>query len=187
MGVDNHHNTAALFPNFRVHLDYLGVGKVLRIELKVFVTLRIIVLLCPLDIGPQVVDRESIIREIPISIYQHLSWDRSPLAEMIAKSGKEWHWCESRDCGQVFINILYAVHLALGLCCTTKHEELEDVCLRWEGDFSSLAVSVNINKSICWVDPEHWHCCCLIQTHHIGNGSVKRTGLVGGVAMVSCK
>ena len=73
MGVDNHHNTAALFPNFRVHLDYLGVGKVLRIELKVFVTLRIIVLLCPLDVGPQVVDRESIIREIPISIYQHLS------------------------------------------------------------------------------------------------------------------
>ena len=74
---------------------------------------------------------------------------------MIAKSSKEGHRGESRDCRQVLVNILYAVHLAYGCGSTTKHEELEDICLRREGDFSPLLVSVDVNKSFCRVDPEH--------------------------------
>ena len=73
MRVDNYHNTTALIADFCVHLADLSVGKVLRIELEVFVALRIIVLLCPLDIGPQVVNREAIIREIAIPVHHHLS------------------------------------------------------------------------------------------------------------------
>ena len=73
MRVDNHNNTTALLAYFCVHLANLGVCKVLRIELEVFISLRIIVLLCPLDVGPQVVDREAIIREISIPIHQNLS------------------------------------------------------------------------------------------------------------------
>ncbi len=73
MRVDNYHNTAAFSADFFVHRGNLDVSKVLRIELEVFEALRIIVLLGPLDVGPQVVDREAVIREITIPIHQHLS------------------------------------------------------------------------------------------------------------------
>jgi hypothetical protein len=73
MWIDNHHYTATLLADFFIHLGNLFICKVLRIELKVLITLRIVVLLCPLYVGPQVVDWEAVVREIAIPIYHHLS------------------------------------------------------------------------------------------------------------------
>jgi len=95
MGVDNHYDAAALIVDLLIHLGDLGVGEVLGVEFEVFVASRVVVLLRPLNVGPQNVNWEAVFSKLTVPVHQHLGGDRGPLAEVVAQGVKEGHGSES--------------------------------------------------------------------------------------------
>ena len=72
MWVNDDDDTTALIFNLLVHLSDLGVCEVLRVELEVFISCRVTVLLSPLNITPQYIDREAIVSKLGVSIHEHV-------------------------------------------------------------------------------------------------------------------
>lgn len=72
MRVDNHNDATTLLLNLSVHLLNLSVGEVLRVKLEVFVASGVAVLLSPLNIGPEHIDREFVVSEFAIPVHQHV-------------------------------------------------------------------------------------------------------------------
>jgi len=82
VGINNHSNSSMASFNLRVHLRNLTTGKVFRVENKVFISLRITILVCPLDVHPKYIDWEFEISEITITFNNHLSAYISPFTEV---------------------------------------------------------------------------------------------------------
>ena len=153
MGIDDDDNTAARSLNLRVHVADLSVCEVFRVKLEVFVACWIVILLGPFNIGPEYINRESIVRELGVSVHEHVSGDWCPFAEMETESVQERHRGEAGDRSQVLVDLLYAATLV----AACEHEELNDVGLASESDLHALVIllrSVNINSCLGRVHPQ---------------------------------
>ena len=148
MWIDDDDNTAARSLNLRVHVTNLSFCEVFRVELEVLVACWIVILLGPFNIGPEHIDRESIIGELGVSIHEHISGDWCPFAEMEAEGVQERHRGEAGDRGQVLVDLLDTATLV----AACEHEELNDVGLASESDLHALFIlllrSVNINSCL---------------------------------------
>ena len=92
VGIEDHCDAAALLFDFFVHLGYLRLGEVLLVEPEVLVAAFRRVLLGPLDVGPDNVEREAILGEVSVSVHENLSGHVGPLAEVEAKGLDHGHW-----------------------------------------------------------------------------------------------
>ena len=109
MWVDDDDDTAARILDRLVHICDLSLCEVLRVEFEVFIALKIVILLSPLDIAPEHINGEAVHGKVSITFYKHLSRYRIPLAEMIAKRVDKRHGSEAGHQSQVLAQKLHTI------------------------------------------------------------------------------
>ena len=72
MRIQNCGHVAACRLDLLVHLEKIGTGEVLRVEPEVLIPVGGAVLVCPLDVHHQHVDRELEISEVGVALHYYL-------------------------------------------------------------------------------------------------------------------
>ena len=167
--VENDSDASAGFLDLLVHLLDLWLSEVLLIESEILIATLGRVLLCPFDVRPDDVKRESVLSEVPVSLHEHLSRDVGPLAEMEAKSLDHWHWCITRDCCQVLVHLLHTIGVRVSAVVRAgEDEELKSTGFTGKGD----RLIIDVDESVCRVHPEECRGSCFVKACHVWDTSI---------------
>ena len=112
MRVNDHNNSPVAFFNLFVHLIDLSSSKVGRVENKVLISAAV-VLIRPLNVHPQNVEREVVVGEVPVALHQDLSGNGSPFTKVEAERVDRRQRRISRNYCQVLQNLFEPIGVAI--------------------------------------------------------------------------
>ena len=110
VGIKDCCHVAARLLDFFVHLGEFGFSEVLWVELEVFVAIFSAVLISPLNVHDEQVDREFEIRKVLISLHDSVSADPIILGKVEAEDLCRRKGDETSNCRKVVRHFLIPVH-----------------------------------------------------------------------------
>ena len=86
---DGGHVSSSLFDLF-VHLSEISGREVLRVETEIFVAIGLTVEIGPLDVHDEYINRELVVRELPVPVHDDLRRGDVIFREVEAKCVQRW-------------------------------------------------------------------------------------------------
>ena len=129
--------------NFSIHLSEVCGCEVLWVEFKVFIAIRLAILVSPLDVHDEDINRELIISEVSVALHDNLSRSLIILGEVETKGMERRQRDKASHSGESVSNSLVSIQVALSsLNRAAEKEEFESSSLRDEVDGRSFLIIV---------------------------------------------